>query len=83
MCNLIAWVIVELHVLSIIWSLMEGMVYAVRWCFSTNHMSMNGSKDPESTRDIRGVLGIDLAVTGIMRASGVVMEVFRVTIVCA
>jgi len=46
-------------------------------------MSMNESEDPESTRDIRGVLGIGSAVIGIMRASGVVMEVLRVMIVCA
>ena len=73
----------ELHVLSIRQSLMEGMVYAARWCFSTNPMSMNESEDPKSTRDIRGVLGISSAVIRIMRASGVVMEVLRVTIVCA
>ena len=45
--------------------------------------SMNESKDPESTRDMSGVSGIDLEMTGIMRASGVVMEVLRVTVVCA
>ena len=73
----------ELHVPSIRQSLMGGMVYTARWCFSTNPMSMNESEDPKSTRDIRGVLGIGSAVTGIMRASGVVMEVLRVTIVCA
>ena len=44
---------------------------------------MNESEDLKSTRDISGVSGIDLEVTGIMRASGVVMEVLRVTIVCA
>ena len=48
-----------------------------------NPMSMNESKDPESIRDISGVLGIDLEMTRIMRASGVVMEVLRVTIVQA
>jgi len=62
---------------------MGGMVYGARWCFSTNPMSMNESEDPKSTRDIRGVSGIGLAVIGIMRASGVVMEALRVTIVCA
>ena len=44
---------------------------------------MNESEDLKSTRDISGVSGIDLEVTGIMRASGVVMKVLRVTIVCA
>ena len=44
---------------------------------------MNESEDLESTRDISGVSGIDLEVTGIMRASGVVMEALRVTVVCA
>ena len=83
MCNLIALVIMELQVPSIRQSLIAGMVYATRWCFSTNPESMNKSEDPESTRDINGVLGIDLEVTGIMRASGVVMEALRVTIVCA
>ena len=72
-----------MDVLSIRRSPMEGMVYTARWYFSTNPMSMNESKDPMSMRDIRGVLGISSAVTGIMRASGVVMEVLRVTIVCA
>ena len=48
-----------------------------------NPESMNESEDPESMRDISGVSGIDLEVTGIMRASGVVMEELRVTIVCA
>ena len=43
----------------------------------------NESEDPESTRDISGVLGIDSEVTGIMRASGVVMEALSVMIVCA
>ena len=64
-------------------SLIAGMVYAARWCFSTNPKSMNESKDPKSMRDISGVSGIDLEVTGIMRVSGVVMEALRVTIVCA
>ena len=73
----------ELHVPSMRWSLMGGMVYTARWCFSTNPMSTNESKDPEYTRDIRGMLGIGLAVIGTMRASGVVMEALRVTIVCA
>ena len=59
------------------------MVYAARWCFSTNPESMNESEDPESTRDISWVLGMVSDVTGIMRASGVVMEALRVTIVCA
>ena len=44
---------------------------------------MNKSEDPESTRDISCVLEIVLEVTGMMRASGVVMEALRVTIVCA
>ena len=44
---------------------------------------MNKSEDPESTRDISQVLGMVLDVTGMMRASGVVMEALRVTIVCA
>jgi len=73
----------ELHVPSMRWSLMGGMVYTARWCFSTNPVSMNESEDPESTRDIRGMLGISLAVIGIMRVSGVVMEALRVMIVCA
>ena len=73
----------ELQVPSIRLSLIAGMVYAARWCFSMNHKSMNESGDPESMRDINGVLGIDSEVTGIMRASGVVMEALRVTIVCA
>ena len=73
----------ELHVLSIRQSLMGGMVYAAKWCFSTNPVSMNEYEDPKSMRDIRGVLGIGLAVIRIMRASGVVMEALRVTIVCA
>ena len=72
----------ELHVLSIRWGLMGCMVYAARWCF-TNLVSMNESEDPKSMRDIRGVSGIGSTVTRIMRASGVVMEVLRVTIVCA
>ena len=38
--------------------------------------------NPESIRDINGVSGIDSEVTGIMRASGVVVEALRVTIVC-
>ena len=45
--------------------------------------SMNKSEDPESTRDISGILGIVSEVTGIMRASGVVMEALRVMVVCA
>ena len=72
----------ELQVPSIRWSLIAGMVYAVRWCFSMNPKSMNESKDPESTRDISGVSGID-SVSRIMRASGVVTEALRVTVVCA
>ena len=83
MCNLIAWVIMELQVPSIRQSLIAGMVYAARWCFSMNPKSINESEDPESTRDINGVSGIDSEVTRIMRASGVVMETLRVTIVCA
>ena len=83
MCNLIAWVIMELQVPSIRWSLIVGMVNTSRWCFSTNPKSMNESKDPKSTRDISWVLGMVLDVTRMMRASGVVMEVLRVTIVCA
>ena len=73
----------ELQVLSIRRSLIAGMVYAARWCFSTNPELMNKSNDPESTRDINGILGIDSEVTQIMRVSGVVMEALRVTIVCA
>ena len=69
--------------LSIRQSLIAGMVYTARWCFSTNPKSMNESKDPESTRDISGVLGNDSEVTGIMRASGVVMEAWRAMVVCA
>ena len=71
----------ELQVLSIRWGLIAGMVYAARWCFSTNPELMNKSEDPK--RDISGVSGIDSEVTGIMRASGVVMEALRVTVVCA
>ena len=59
------------------------MVYAARWCFSMNPESMNESEDPKSTEDISGISGIDLEVAGIMRASGVVMEALRVTVVCA
>ena len=73
----------ELQVLSIRRSLVAGMVYMARWCFSTNPDLMNKSEDSKSTRDIKGVLRIDSEVTGIMRASGVVMEALRVTVVCA
>ena len=73
----------ELQVLSIRRSLIAGMVYAARWCFSTNPELTNESKDSESTRDISWVLGMVLDMTGIMRASAVVMEALRVTIVCA
>ena len=59
------------------------MVYAARWCFSTNPMPMNESEDPKSMRDINGISGINSEVTRIMRVSGVVMEALRVTIVCA
>ena len=69
--------------LSIRRSLIAGMVYTARWCFSTNPESMNESEDPESMRDISGISGIDLEVTGIMRVSGVVMEALRVMVVCA
>ena len=48
-----------------------------------NPESMNKSEDPESTRDISGVSGIDSEVTEIMRVSGVVMEALRVTVVWA
>ena len=68
---------------SLRWSLIAGMVYAARWCLSMNPESMNESEDPESMRDINGVLGINSEVTGIMRASGVVMEALRVMVVCA
>ena len=80
---LIAQVIMELQVPSIRWSLIAGMVYAARWCFSMNPQSMNKSEDPESTRDISCILGIILEVTRMMRASGVVMEALRVMIVCS
>ena len=73
----------ELQVLSIRRSLIAGMVYAARWCFSTNPKSMSESEDPESTRDISWVSEMVLDVTGIMRALGVVMEALRVMIVCA
>ena len=73
----------ELQVLTIRQSLIAGMVYAARWCFSTNPESMNESEDPKSTRDISCILGIILEATGMMRASGVVMEALRVMIVCA
>ena len=63
----------ELQVLSIRRSLIVGMVYAARWCFSTNPASMNESEDPESTSDISRVSGMVSDVTGIMRASGVVI----------
>ena len=75
--------ITELQVPSIRWSLIAGMVYAARWCFSMNPELMNESEDPESTRDISGISGINLEVTRIMRASGVVMEALRVMVVCA
>ena len=58
----------ELQVPSIRWSLIAGMVYAARWCFSMNPKSMNESEDSESTRDINGISGIDSEVTRIMRA---------------
>ena len=64
-------------------SLIVGMVYTARWCFSTHPELANESEDPESTRDISGISGIVSEVTGIMRVSGVVMEALRVTIVCA
>ena len=48
-----------------------------------NPESMNKSEDPESTRDISWVSGMVSDVTGMMRVSGVVMEVLRVMIVCA
>ena len=48
-----------------------------------NPESMNESGDPESTRDISSMSGIDSEVTRIMRVSGVVMEALRVTVVCA
>ena len=67
----------ELQVPSTRQSLIVGMVYAARWCFSTNPESMNKSEDPESTRDISWVLGMVSDVTGLMRVSGVVMEVLR------
>ena len=73
----------ELQVPSIRWSLIVGMVYTARWCFSMNPESMNESEDPESTRDISRVSGMVSDVTRIMRVSGVVMEALRVTIVCA
>ena len=41
---------------------------------------MNESEDPESTRDISWVSGMVLDVTGIMRASGVVMVALRVMV---
>ena len=73
----------ELQVPSIRRSLIAGMVYAARWCFSTNPELMNESEDLKSMRDISGISGIDSEVTGIMRASGVVMEALRVMVVCA
>ena len=73
----------ELQVPSIRRSLIAGMAYAARWCFSMNPESTNESKDPKSTRDISRVSGMVSDVTGIMRALGVVMEVLRVIIVCA
>ena len=73
----------ELQVLSIRQSLIAGMVYAARWCFSMNPKSINESEDPKSTRDISCVLGMVSDVTGIMRVSGMVMEALRVMIVCA
>ena len=73
----------ELQVPSIRRSLIAGMVYAARWCFSTIPESINESEDPESTWDISWVSGMVLDVTRIKSASGVVMEALRVTIVCA
>ena len=73
----------ELQVPSIRWSLIAGMEYTARWCFSTNPKSMNESEDPESTRDISCVSGNVLEVTGMIRASEVVMEALRVIIVYA
>src|SRR6266481_3123832 len=47
-------------------------------------MSMNESKDLESIRVGMGVPGSDLVVIGRTRVSGVVVvEAFRVTVVCA
>ena len=60
----------ELQVPSIRRSLIAGMAYAARWCFSTNPESMNKSEDPESTRDISRVSGMVSDMTGIMRVSG-------------
>ena len=71
----------ELQVSSIRESLIAVMVYTARWCFSMNPESMNESEDPKSMRDINGVSGINSEVTGIMRASGVVMEALRVMMV--
>src|SRR6266481_2985987 len=49
-----------------------------------NPASMNESEDPESIRVGMGVLGSDSVVTRRTRALGVVVvEVFRVTVVCA
>ena len=48
-----------------------------------NPESMNESEDPESTRDISWVSGMVSDVTGIMRVSGVVMVVLRVTVAYA
>src|SRR6266481_7566084 len=49
-----------------------------------NPVLMNKSEDPESIRVGMGVPGSDSVVTGRMRASGVVVvEAFRVTVVCA
>ena len=44
---------------------------------------MNESEDPKSTRDISWVSGMVSDMTGIMRASGVVMVALRVMVVCA
>ena len=60
----------ELQVLSIRRSLIAGMVYEARWCFSTNPKSMNESEDLKSTRDISWVSGMVSDVTRIMQASG-------------
>ena len=63
----------ELQVLSIRRSLIAGMVYTARWCFSMNPESMSESEDPESMRDISGIgnqLGGDLDNEGVRSSDG-------------
>jgi len=52
---------------------MGGMVYAARWCCSTNPVSMNEVRTT-SPLGHQGEVGDRVGSDRIMRASGVVME---------